>query len=100
MSKGIAVSKNATPVKSPLLKVLGSICAFTLLGSIIYMYFVSVELIGIIVSIAALGGLSAQVLVAGCEGIIDFLLNLITALVEGIIGVFVGIFAVIASIFG
>jgi len=85
--------------KSFAIRLLGSMSAIVFLVSAVYIYISGFALISSIVLLAALCGLCGQVIIVGFEGIVDFLISLLEALVEGVMGIFLGILAVIGAIF-
>ena len=89
--------RNDKPI---LIRLLNTVSAFALIGSVIYLFVAGISLIPSLVLLAALGGLSGPVVSGGAEGIFDCLASILEAFVEGLIGVFETIGEIFGSIFG
>ena len=83
------------------IRLLGTVSAFTIIGACLYMYFVSANLVSGLVLLAALGGLSGPVVISGgTEGVLDCLIGILEAFIEGVFGVFGMIAEAMTSLFG
>lgn len=81
------------------IRVLNSLCAVALLGSIIYSLVAGFEAMAIGVLALSLVGATAPVVASG-EGFLEVLSGVFEALTEGIVSIFEAIADAIASLFG
>ena len=89
-------AKDKKPFK---IRVLNSLCAFALLGSIIYIAFVGFEAMAVGVLALSLAAVAAPVVASG-EGFLEVLSGVFEAIIEGIVSIFEAIADAIASMFG
>ena len=95
MSKGERMTEQKQ--KPVAVRLLNTVCAFTLIGSAVYIFFVGIDLIPSLIFLAAIGGLSGPIVISGgSEGILDSLAGIFEAFFEGLLGVF----ETISNIFG
>lgn len=83
------------------IRLLNTVCAFMFIGCVIYIFFVGITLIPSLILLAAIGGVAGPVIVlGGSEGTLEFLIGILEAFVEGVLGVFETIGDIFGSIFG
>lgn len=83
------------------LRLLNTVSAFMLIGCAVYIFFVGINLIPSLILLAAIGSLSGPVVISGgSEGILDCLIGILEAFVEGVVGVFETIGDIFGSILG
>ncbi len=87
------------PNKPTLLRVTNSLCAFALLGGILYVLFAGLNFAVMSVLILALVGLTGPVVADG-EGLVEVVTGVFEAIVEGITAVFSAIADGISNLFG
>ena len=85
--------------KPILVRLLNTVCAFTLIGSVIYILITGITLIPSLIILAALGGISGPVF-SSSEGILECFAGILEAIFQGIVGVFETIGEIFSSIFG
>ena len=81
------------------LRFLNSFCALALLICIAYMVFAGFQAVVIGVALLALGGLAVPVAMEG-EGLVEIIIGISEAVIEGIIAVFEAIANFISGLFG
>lgn len=85
--------------KSILLRITNSICAFALLGAVIYMVFAGFQAAALGVLFLSLAGIAGPVVASG-EGLFEILAGVVEAIFEGIAAVFSAIADAIGGLFG
>lgn len=81
------------------IRLLNTVCAFTLIGSVIYIFIAGISLIPSLIILAALGGISGPV-VSGSGSILECFVGILEAIIQGVVGVFETIGEIFSSIFG
>ena len=81
------------------IRVLNSICAVVLLGSIMFLLIAGFELVAAGALALALVGLATPV-VMGSGGVVEVLLGILEAIAEGVLAIFEGIANAFAALFG
>ena len=85
--------------KSIGIRLLGSISAFALIISVVYMFFAGADLVSSVILASAVVGLSGPAVLTG-DGLLDCAVGIVEAFVEGILGVFRGVAEALSSVFG
>ena len=82
------------------IRLLNTVCAFMLIGSAIYIFIFGINLIPSLFLLSAIGGISGPVVLGSGDGIVECLVGVFEAFVEGVLGVFETIGDIFGSIFG
>ena len=85
--------------QSPKIKALNAICAFVLMGSVIYMLVAGVKIAALSAMVISLAGAATPVIMAG-EGFVSVITGIFEALFEGVMVIIEGVADFISGLFG